>query len=451
MSQVIDKENFQIGKEAALNGDIDTARMYLRQIAKDKCTHPAAYFLALIELKKGALADAKALSSNYITLNPNHPGIRIVAAKVAIQLGDLNEAHEHVSSILLNDPDHSAAQKLKLEVEGSQAGVDVASAIRMVDEYSQSRIPGADVPLEVLEAAKRLASTPPENNWAKDPVQAKIANFYFSSDVESALANYIPSLLEVSVEFDYLTWPRRLQSLIRGKSVLDVGCGFGGYGTGFLAAGAKSYLGLDPVMNLESTRAKNKRIREWRDMGITPNEIQQRCPDIRLFQGTSEELSFAEKFDVISLHNVTEHLIQLDTVFEGLVDVCHKHTKIVFMHHNYYCWNGHHKSPNQPAQIIGENGEGEQRLLMDWKHIGFADTAPDDHYTKTHLNRVTLAEIKSITAKYFEIEHWEEISSNADTLKRLTPEIELRLHNSHPHLSKCDLQTNVVYAVARLK
>jgi SAM-dependent methyltransferase len=261
----------------------------------------------------------------------------------------------------------------------------------------------------------------------------------------------MPALLEVSVEFDYLTWPKRIQQHIKGKSVIDVGCGFGGYGTGFLAAGATSYLGLDPVMDLDSTKAKNKRIREWSDMGITPNSIQEQCPDIRLFQGTSEELKFDEKFDVISLHNVTEHLIQLDLVFEGMVQLCHKDTKVVFMHHNYYCWNGHHKSPNQPGQIVNGVGKGEQMLLMDWRHIPFADSAPDDHYVKTHLNRVTLDEIKGITSKYFEIEEWNEIPSNKATLERLSDDIVDNIRLTHPHLTKRDLETNVVFAICGAK
>ena len=121
------------------------------------------------------------------------------------------------------------------------------------------------------------------------------------------------------------------------------------------------------------------------------------------------------------------------------------------MHHNYYCWNGHHLSPNQPHQIKGENGEGEQTKVMDWRHISLIDEVSDDHYIKTHLNRVTLDEMKEITERYFDIEEWNEIPSNNQTLERLTPDILSSVQKSRPYLTRRDLEINVVFALSGVK
>ena len=139
----------------------------------------------------------------------------------------------------------------------------------------------------IREAAEALSKLQYGKDWNNDPVQAKIAYFANATDLEQALRNYDARLIQVSCELDYITWPRRIHDHVRGKSVIDVGCGFGGYGMGFLVAGATKYVGLDPVMDLDSTRAKNKRIRKWADMGVTPREIEKIHPAISLFQGTS--------------------------------------------------------------------------------------------------------------------------------------------------------------------
>jgi hypothetical protein len=78
-------------------------------------------------------------------------------------------------------------------------------------------------------------------------------------------------------------------------------------------------------------------------------------------------------------------------------------------------------------------------------------TVPEDHYFNTHLNRVRLDDILAITKKHFEIVTWEEIPSSKPTLARLTPEILTRVQKTLPDLTARDLETNVVYCVARKK
>ena len=51
-----------------------------------------------------------------------------------------------------------------------------------------------------------------------------------------------PDVIERAHAFGYMNWANQVQDHVRGQSVLDVGCGPGLHGLGYLAAGANSYL-----------------------------------------------------------------------------------------------------------------------------------------------------------------------------------------------------------------
>lgn len=89
--------------------------------------------------------------------------------------------------------------------------------------------------------------------------------------------------------------------------------------------------------------------------------------------------------------------------------------------------------------------------VCDWRHIDMLPDLSEDHYFSTHLNRVRLDEIHATTLRHFEIETWEEIPSSSATLERLTPQILERVKATIPDIARRDLQTNVVYCVAKPK
>jgi hypothetical protein len=64
-------------------------------------------------------------------------------------------------------------------------------------------------------------------------------------------------LLEHANEFGYFYWPSQIEEYIRGKHVLDVGCGRSLHCVGFLFEGARSYTGLDPELNLDDPVLKD--------------------------------------------------------------------------------------------------------------------------------------------------------------------------------------------------
>lgn len=285
--------------------------------------------------------------------------------------------------------------------------------------------------------------------WHNDVLLAEAAYFCFSSDIEKRLANYDPKLINKSVEFNYVGWPKRIQQLIRGKSVLDVGCGFGGYGMGFIIAGAELYTGLDPAMDLDSTAAKNKRTRTWGHLDSTPREIAAKSDYIKLVRGKSEELEFNKKFDVISLHNVTEHLFNIEDVFKGLSTRLKEDGVLVFMHHNYYFWNGHHMDPIKTDQLDINNSE--HMTVADWNHVLNVNNFPEDHFINIDLNKIKINSLKSLTKKYFKITVWDSITSKDDVKSRLTPELMNKLLKHDNELTEYDLLTNAIYCEAKLK
>jgi SAM-dependent methyltransferase len=330
----------------------------------------------------------------------------------------------------------------------AQLDIDVEADLAIVDErYVEAR--DGEPSEELVAAAFRLSLVEPVKNWARDLVRAKVAYFHFAPDIEAALRNYDPHLIDVSTRFDYVSWPRRIQPHVRGKKVLDVGCGFGGFGVGFLVAGASSYVGLDPAMDLDSTKAKDKRNRVWDDMGVTPRQIAETLPAIRLIQGAAEDGGLDETFDTVALHNVTEHLMDLEGALASLTKLCHPETTVVLHHHSFYSWNGHHLPPVQPEQLDEDNPR--HQLVYDWRHITAAPDLPATHMFKRSLNRVRLDELRAIVEQHYDIVEWEEIPSSDTAVARLTPEIVDRVRETIPDITERELTVNTVLVVARPK
>lgn len=447
--------SLEAAREAFGRGDHDEARRLLAPLVEESPTGPAAVVLARVELDAGRPDVALTVLDAFLDARPQHGNARLVRARAKLATGDLRGARLDAETAAALQPDPAAAGRLLVKIDKARAGErdkDVMAMARPLLEavdagYLEARRSGPTD--ELRKAAQQLSELELGGDWTADPAAAKVAYFSNASDVDAALRNYDAHLIEVSAEFGYITWPRRIQEHVRGRSVLDVGCGFGGFGMGFLVAGATSYLGLDPDMDLETSDAKNKRIRTWSDMGITPREIARTLPAIRLVRGKSEDVSLGERFDTISLHNVTEHLQELDRVFAGLVPLCNPDTTLVFHHHNFYCWNGHHEDPVQPEQY--DESRWIHRQIADWRHIDIVPSLPPYHRYLTDLNRIRLDELRSITEKYFEIRRWDEIPSSKATLARLTPEILDRVRRTVPDLTERDLSINVVLAIASPK
>ena len=253
-----------------------------------------------------------------------------------------------------------------------------------------------------------------------------------------------PALMEQAYSYGYIKWPEKVQEIVRGKDVLDVGCGPGLHGIGYLAAGAKSYLGTDPIINLDKDRVKNLTKKNKEAFGWTPREVAALLQPWKITPEPIQSLPNERNFDIATLHNVTEHLIQIEDVFKAIASRLREGGKILYNHHNFYTWNGHHLSPKNLAAIDPKNKE--QKNYMDWAHIAYE---PDPtHYIARGLNRIRLDEILELTSRYFDIETSEEIPTRPENgALRLTDGIRAR----YPDLTDRDFLTQNLLVTARVK
>jgi 2-polyprenyl-3-methyl-5-hydroxy-6-metoxy-1,4-benzoquinol methylase len=283
-----------------------------------------------------------------------------------------------------------------------------------------------------------------EKGYDRDAQLALRAFEFFNPDVTVADTALHRLLVERAVQLGYVGWPKKIRKYIQGKRLLDVGCGNGMHAIGYVVSGVTRYLGLDPRVNLDADTAKSKTNSRQEPLGFTPRDVLRCYPQTALVQGTFEAIAPDEIFDVAVLHNVTEHLSHLEEVIAGCVKRLAPDGRMIFNHHNYYCWNGHHLPPRTLRAIAP--GDSEQQKYMDWAHLDF--DPPAGHYIATGLNRVRLDELRAIVERYYDIKEWTERPSDENNGGlRLTPEIIAR----HPEYSERELRVHNVLCVAQPK
>ncbi|WP_435258396.1 class I SAM-dependent methyltransferase [Thioclava sp. FR2] len=289
-----------------------------------------------------------------------------------------------------------------------------------------------------------LGTQPGAINMARSLAHMMRAYWVNNSDKPWRGQCFQPALMEQALSYGYIKWPEKIQELVRGKDVLDVGCGSGLHGIGYLAAGAKSYFGIDPIINLDKDRVKNLTEKTKEAFGWTPREIAALLHPWKITPEPIQSLPNERNFDIATLHNVTEHLLQIDEVFQAIASRLREGGKIFYNHQNFYAWNGHNLSPKSLNAIDPKNIE--QKDYIDWAHIAYE---PDPtHYIARGLNRIRLDDILEVTSRYFDIETSEEIPTQPENGGlRLTDEIRAR----YPNLTDRDFLTQKLVVTARVK
>lgn len=273
---------------------------------------------------------------------------------------------------------------------------------------------------------------------------AQKAFCYFNQGMADRYANFHPKMIRRAVDFGYLGWPRKILSEVKGRDILDVGCGTGLHAVGYLVVGVRSYTGIDPKIDFDSDISKNLTARNREHFGWTPKEMMAQLPRVKLISGTFEEMAPDLAFDVAVLHNVTEHLINIEDVFHGVWMRLREDGVMIFNHHNYYCWNGHHQAPKFVAEI--DHNDAQQRKFLDWRHLELDEETRQSLQDK--LNFISMDDLLAITLKYFEIDEWREIPIDERRgSERLTSEI-MERYGSY---SRRDLSIQNVYCRARRK
>lgn len=253
-----------------------------------------------------------------------------------------------------------------------------------------------------------------------------------------------PALLSEAIERRNVNWPRMVSRYLRGRDVLDVGCGRSLYSVGFWFAGVKSYTGVDPVLDPDSSLLKDSRPLHGRftESPWSPRTLERLLPQTRFVRGLTSDLPAGSTFDVLAMHNVTEHLMAIGESFAEFATLIKPGGRIVFRHPNYYSWGGHHMKPRTLGEIIP--GDSGQANYIDWGHLIPRPDWPDKITKKQ--NRIRLGELRELVEKHFVVELWqEERSKKSEGAERLTPEIVQR----HPGFSAAELLTQSVICVAR--
>lgn len=275
----------------------------------------------------------------------------------------------------------------------------------------------------------------------KLPLAVRICLFYFPGKPLN-LWSQLPLLQRLFKMGYYQRISNLVKFDIKNQSVLDIGCGTGFYGPIYLLLGAAQYTGCDYKLSLSSSMARNFHTWSMEDMGVTIGMLANRLDKkLLVYEGGWEQLPSNAKYDLVTMYLVTEHLMDIRSAFEQVYQFVSPGGRFVFLHHNFYCWNGHHQKPQSIDQIDLE--QEEQRKYIDWNHIRY-QPQPDEYVARS-LNRIRLDELKTLTENFFHIERWDEHKSNAKHgINRLTPEILA----SFPEFSERELTNQSVYCVA---
>ena len=240
-------------------------------------------------------------------------------------------------------------------------------------------------------------------------------------------------------EVGHYILPQKVIGLIQGRDVLDFGCGTTLYGAAFRALGARSYVGIDPVIDISRRKFRSRKQKSTVNVGISIENILSRIPNIEYYN--SSDILENRKFDTIILHTVTEYLQDIDALFALFENALRPGGSIWFLHSNFYSWSGHHQNPRNIKEFDPQNEEHVR--YVDWSHVTFE--APDDHVFKTQFNRIRLGDLRNLTQQHFSIVEWTPIEEPRVIQGRLTPEIEQR----HSDFSRVDLLTKQVVCLAQ--
>jgi len=257
-----------------------------------------------------------------------------------------------------------------------------------------------------------------------------------------AQRRFSPGLIRKSAEFGYLHWPHEVERWVKRRDVLDVGCGMGLHSVGFALSGVRSYTGCDPKVQLDGDVMKNARKGTRESSGWTPCQIMGRLPPPALLARHDCRFARRQEMGRGCAAQCNRAFSRSRPGFGSLRARLRDGGLLVFRHHNFYSWNGHHMVPKKI--FAADSDDAEQRKVIDWAHL---DGAPEPgSYVATKLNRIRLDELRTITENYYVIEEWDEsLSNESEGWLRLTEDVLRR----HPGFTRRELGTQSVFCVAR--
>lgn len=253
-------------------------------------------------------------------------------------------------------------------------------------------------------------------------------------------------MLQLTMDHGYLEWPFRVSPWIQGAHVCDIGCGNSLHAIGFLYCGAASYTGFDPALAKRSHLVKDKRgiHGELKLSKYAPLELERLVPGVKYVAERFAADSSREPFDVVVMHNVTEHIPDLDALFADVRASLKPEGMLLFAHPSYTAWSGHHMKPRMLDEI--DENDVSQAAFIDWNHLDEREDWPDS--VRYGQNRIRLRDLFTTVGRHFRIECWSErLSRTKEGWGRLTAEIEA----THPECTRQDFLVKTVYCAAQVR
>jgi SAM-dependent methyltransferase len=264
------------------------------------------------------------------------------------------------------------------------------------------------------------------------------------------VAGLVEKTLQTILECGHLPNVEHIDSLIdmKGKRILEVGCGHCWYAPFILERGAVSYVGTDPFRDFDEKRIYNYnqlKSNDWKDAYITGDlplrVFLEAFDNIGLYDEDILDLDFpASSFDGIFLITVSEHFKDPQASFQKIYDLLSPGGRLFISHHNYYSWAGHHQQPKYVSEY--DAGNDEMRRVVDWNHV--INFLTNDKASTDYLNFIRIHELTGIIKKLFQIDSCQFEESKEETGGcRLTEEIRRKL----PEYYREELLTDMVYYV----
>lgn len=278
-----------------------------------------------------------------------------------------------------------------------------------MDKKSHTPMDGAGDALAIIAAATRM----------RDATAADALLFNYVLNNGRPKDRHIATLqriLNSALALGHIAWPAELKMLCYGRDVLDFGCGATLYGVGFRAIGARSYMGVDKLLDHTNTRFRSRTLKKTVKVGISLADVARVIPGVTYARG--DDVTADEAVDLVVMQSVTHALQDPEIIVSHLHRALRPNGELWLRHDNFYSWGGHQSAPRNPQSF--DASDPEHVRFVDWGHVLF--DAPDGHPFRTAMNRIRPRELRAVLDRYFEIDQWKELPDRTSIQERLTPE-----------------------------
>ena len=184
-------ERLEAAKQAVAVKDWNSARTILAPLVAEDPYGVPAFFLARAEFELGRPEVAAPLVTAFRAHRPRHVGSAVLAARIRLATGDLEQAESLAESRWTWSPTTGSLPDSSSASLRQRSPRTLLRPIAAIDAHHHKARAGILGPA-LFQAAERLRGVEPGPDWVRDTAQAKIAYFHHARDIGEALRNYDP-------------------------------------------------------------------------------------------------------------------------------------------------------------------------------------------------------------------------------------------------------------------